>query len=117
MGPVEERMGVTMVFNAVGVDKAKFLTYANKVKRTLGDWGEDWAANAPEATKKLRSPYLEQEFTAAHEAGIIPDSAKGISGSWSSLSENGEAKNLNLVHIKNIDCTNVDDLTRAEMLG
>lgn len=92
--PKEHRMGVTTVFNAVGVDTKKFLEYTSKVKRTLGDWGESWVANAPESTKKLLSPYLEPEFTEAVKEGIIPASASGISGSWSSLSENGEAKKL-----------------------
>ena len=38
-------------------------------------------------------------------------------GSWSALSEAGEATNLNLVHLKGFDCTDVNDLTRAEMKG
>ena len=40
-----------------------------------------------------------------------------LNGSWSALSEAGEATNLNLVHLAGYDCTNAEDLTRAEMQG
>lgn len=38
-------------------------------------------------------------------------------GSWSSLSDQGEATNLNLVHLSGLDATNVKDLTTAEIEG
>ena len=40
-----------------------------------------------------------------------------LTGSWSALSEAGEATNLNLVHLRNLDILNVNDLTQAEMKG
>ena len=40
-----------------------------------------------------------------------------LGGSWSALSNAGEATNLNLAHVMNVDCTNVVDLTKAEMEG
>lgn len=40
-----------------------------------------------------------------------------MTGSWSALSEAGEATNLNLVHQKDIDVLDVNDLTKAEMNG
>ena len=49
--------------------------------------------------------------------GIMPKHIDTISGSWSALSDAGEATNLNLVHMKGIDCTDVIDLTKAEMRG
>ena len=45
---------------------------------------------------------------------MIPaEDTKNIGGSWSALSEAGEATNLNLVHLTNIDCTDVEDLTKV----
>ena len=46
---------------------------------------------------RARSPYLDKEFRAAKEQGVIPSDATGLGGSWSALSEAGEATNLNLV--------------------
>ena len=39
--PLSERMGVTQVFNAAGVDKEKFLEYTKKNARTYQDWNGD----------------------------------------------------------------------------
>ena len=53
----------------------------------------------------------------AREKGVIPaEDTKDIGGSWSALSEAGEATNLNLVHLTNIDCTDVEDLTKVTAL-
>ena len=46
----------------------------------------------------LKSPYLDEEFVKAREQGIITD-ADNIGGSWSALSDAGEATNLNLAHV------------------
>ena len=46
----------------------------------------------------LKSPYLDDEFVKAREQGIITD-ADNIGGSWSALSDAGEATNLNLAHV------------------
>ena len=40
-----------------------------------------------------------------------------ITGSWSALSEAGEATNLNLVHMTGFNVTDKEDLTKAEMNG
>ena len=48
----------------------------------------------------LRSPYLDMEFERARDLGVIPkDTTSSIGGSWSALSEAGEATNLNLAHV------------------
>merc|ERR1712088_492684 len=49
--------------------------------------------------------------------GVIPPETSNIGGSWSALTKAGEATNLNLAHIMEVDCTDVEDLTRAEMEG
>ena len=74
----------------------------------------------------MPTPYLGKEFEQAAAAGVVPDGAErardgsanvSLNGSWSALSEAGEATNLNLVHLAGYDCTNAEDLTRAEMQG
>ncbi|MCP4623398.1 MAG: hypothetical protein GY850_07665 [bacterium] len=65
----------------------------------------------------LLSPYLGKEFGKAKELGILPKNLDTISGSWSALNDAGEATNLNLVHMKGVDCTDVNALTEAEMQG
>ena len=112
----KDRMSVTNVFNCSGVDKKKFLDYTNKKKATYADWGEDWNQETSDDNKKLLSPYLSEEFQKAKDKGIISQESN-INGSWSTITNEGEAKNLNLVHIQGIDATNVQDLTRAEIEG
>jgi hypothetical protein len=45
---------------------------------------------------------------------VIPSElTQNLGGSWSALTAAGEATNLNIVHLNNIDCTDVDDLTKV----
>jgi hypothetical protein len=64
----------------------------------------------------LFSPYLSEPFRKAKKAGEIPDDVE-IAGTWSSLTEQGEATYLNVVYMLGFDATDVRDLTRAEMEG
>ena len=105
------------VFNCSGVDTNKFKKYMDMERPTYKDWGQSWCQQITDKESKLKSPYLGKEFKKAVEKKILPESSKNISGSWSSLTDAGEATNLNLVHIKNIDPTNVYDLTKAEIEG
>jgi hypothetical protein len=117
----EEALGASSVFNCAGVDKQRFLEYTEKNLRTYKDWSRSWHQEGDGSGKEdnLPSPFLDTEFETARKEGIIPDNqfTKEFCGSWSSISEAGEATNLNLVHIRNIDVTNVEDLTKAEMDG
>ena len=113
----EEMMGVTTIFNCAGVDKDRFLQYIRENTATYADWGLTWDQETTGKEDNLPSPYLEAEFTRAREMGIIPKNIDTLSGSWSALSDAGEATNLNLVHMLGIDPTDVNDLTRAEMQG
>jgi ribulose 1,5-bisphosphate synthetase/thiazole synthase len=114
---VKDRMALTTVFNCAGVDKDRFLEYTEIVKRTYEDWGGDWTQYSTDKEKKLRTPFLGNEFNKAIDSGVISDEHNNISGSWSSLSEAGEATNLNLAHMRGYDSTNVLDLTEAEIKG
>ena len=112
-----EMMGVTTVFNCAGVNKEKFLQYTRENTATYADWGQTWKQETTVKEDDLPSPYLGKEFSKAKEMGIMPKNIDTISGSWSALSDAGEATNLNLVHMKGIDCTDVNDLTKAEKQG
>eukprot|EP00913_Durusdinium_trenchii_P017417 g16373.t1 len=97
----DQSLGVTTVFNAVNVDVSKFKDYTDRT-----------------ADEHLKSPYLDREFEKAAAAGVIPqDKIGSFGGSWSALSEAGEATNLNLVHKTGVDATCVRSLTDAEMEG
>jgi len=113
----EEMMGVTTIFNCAGVNKEKFLQYTRENPATFADWGKTWDQKTTGKEDDLPSPYLEKEFAKAKEMGLMLKNLDTISGSWSALSDAGEATNLNLVHMKGIDCTDVNDLTKAEMQG
>ena len=113
----EEMMGVTTIFNCAGVNKEKFLQYTRENPATFADWGKTWDQKTTGKEEDLPSPYLEKEFAKAKEMGLVLKNLDTISGSWSALSDAGEATNLNLVHMKGVDCTDVKDLTKAEMQG
>jgi hypothetical protein len=113
-----QAMGVTTVFNASGVDKAQFLDYTEKRPATYLDWSRTWEQETTGKENHLRSPYLDQQFEEAVDKGVVPkDQDTSLGGSWSALSDAGEATNLNLVHQTQVDCTNVRELTEAEMKG
>ncbi len=113
-----EMMGVTTVFSCAGVDKKRFLEHTKLRPATYKDWSRTWEQETTGKEDSLESPYLDMEFEEARKEGVIPpESTQNLSGSWSALSDAGEATNLNLVHITGCDCTEVNDLTRAEMEG
>ena len=113
-GPVNELLGVTVTFGCSGVDVNKFLEYVKQKPSTLGDWDEIEETAGKE--NGLFSPYIEEPFNLAKKAGEIPENV-WIKGTWSSLTEAGEATYLNMVVSYGIDPTNVQDLTKAEMEG
>jgi len=115
--PKDKMLSVTTVFNAAGVDKARFLDYTERNPATYADWSRTWDQETTGKEDVLRSPYLDKEFEQARELGVIPQHTTHLGGSWSALSDAGEATNLNLAHMNGVDCTDVMDLTHAEMQG
>jgi len=99
--PASRRMGVTTVFSAAGVDNEKFLEHVHRNPRTYADWStQEWKQETTGKEDVLRSPFLDTEFNKAAADGVISKShADSLVGSWSALSEAGEATNLNLVHL------------------
>ena len=110
----DELLGVTVTFGCSGVDVIRFREYVKDNSAHLGDWDEVEQTTGKE--NDLFSPYIEAPFNRAKDAGEIPEDA-WIKGTWSSLTEAGEATYLNLVVLNGIDSTNVRDLTRAEIQG
>ena len=115
--PKDEMMGVTVMFSCAGVDKERFLEYVRAKPSTYRHW---WNKKKVETSGKeddLFSPYLEEPFNQAREDGLIPGDLTSIAGTWSTLTDAGEAINLNMVYMSGYDCTDVRDLTKAEIEG
>lgn len=112
MAKRQDLMGVTVTFSCSGINRGQFLEYVKMNPARLKNWPE----KTGEKEARLFSPYLSEPFSKAKEAGEIPDDVE-IAGTWSSLSEHGDATYLNMVYIKGVDSTDVHDLTRAEMEG
>lgn len=114
--PKDEMLGVSTIFSCSNIDKERFLQYTENNPATYADWAGFWTQETSGKENQLRTPYLDKEFQKAKELGIIPKTSS-IGGSWSSLTDAGEATNLNLVYMTNYDCTDINDLTKAEMEG
>lgn len=117
--PKDKLMSVTTLFHCKGVDTARFKDYVKKeLKPTYKDWGGYWSITTSGKEDDLFSPYFERPFVEAIEEGIVPrEEHVGLGGTWSSITDEGEVTQLNVVFIGNIDCTDVEDLTRAEIAG
>lgn len=108
----QDLLGLTVTFSCSGVNKEQFLEYVHTHPASL----EHWAEKTTGKEARLFSPYLAEPFRKAKQAGEIPDDVE-IAGTWSSLTEQGDATYLNLVYMLGFDPTDVRDLTRAEMEG
>jgi hypothetical protein len=115
--PKDEMLGVTVMFSCAGINKARFMDYVRENPTTYGDWGKLWNVKTTGKEDDLFSPYLEKPFNLARDAGIIPENIKSIGGTWGSITDSGEATNLNMVYMTGYDCTDVWDLTTAEIEG
>ena len=115
--PKDEMMGVTVLFSCSGVDVERFLDYVRKHPKTFSDWGENWGIKTTGKEDDLFSPYLEEPFNQARADGLVPAELKSVGGTWSRLTESGEAIGLNMVYMLGYDGTDVWDLTRGEMDG
>ena len=87
-------------------------------KRTnYKDWGLEWDVSKGGKEDELFSPYLEKPFARARAEGVIPAGLKSIGGTWSTITDAGEATYLNMIHLTGIDGTDVWDLTKGEIEG
>jgi len=113
----ERMLPVTVMFSVAGVDKKRFLDYVAENPSTYKDWGLNWDIQKGGRDDHLFSPYLEKPFGEARAAGVIPPGLKSIGGTWSTITDSGEATYLNMIHLTGYDGTDVWDLTRAEIEG
>jgi ribulose 1,5-bisphosphate synthetase/thiazole synthase len=115
--PKEEMLSVTVMFSVLGVNRKRFLEYIQEYPNTYKDWGKNWDMQTDGKEDDLFSPYLEEPFNQAREQGVIPKGLTSIGGTWSTITDSGEATYLNMIHMTNYDGTDVWDLTRAEIDG
>lgn len=112
MAPKNELMGVTVSFSVSGVDRERFLAHVKSSPSTYKDWATETAGKED----RMFSPYLALPFQQAKAAGEIPGDVE-IAGTWSRISEHGDATYINVVYMLGYDATDVRDLTRGEMEG
>jgi hypothetical protein len=110
--PLADCLGVTVTFACSGVDKKRFMEY---VAANPGSY-KQWATDTTGKEDNLFSPYIAEPFQKARKTGEIPADVE-IAGTWSTISDAGEATYLNVVYMLGNDCTNVWDLTRGEIEG
>lgn len=110
--PTDKLMGATTGFGVSGVNVEAFRKHVAANPGKLNDW----ATETEKGDSELFSPYFQNVFERAREDGVIPANSP-LEGYWSTLTEVGEATGLNVVRVDGIDCTNVWDLTRAEIEG
>lgn len=115
--PKNERLPVTVNFSCSGIDKKRFLDYIKENPSTYKDWGKNWAIETGGQEDEMFSPYLEKPFNQARQDGVIPEGMTSIAGTWSTITDTGEATYLNMIHMLDYDCTDIWDLTKAEMEG
>ena len=115
--PKDEMLGVTVLFSCSGVKINRFLDYVREHPSTFADWGENWDIKTTGKEDDLFSPYLEEPFNRAREDGLIPAELTSIGGTWSGLTDAGEATGLNMVYKFGYDGTDIRDLTRGEIDG
>ncbi len=108
----EDLMSATVGFGMSGVDVDKFKEYVNDMQPTVGDW----TAETSGKEEDLFSPYFKNAFERARREGVIPENVP-LDGYWDSLTEFGEATGLNVTRVKDVDPTDVWDLTKAEIKG
>ena len=115
--PKEEMLPVTVVFSVIGVNKEEFLKFVKENPTTYRDWGKNWDIQKGGKEEHLFSPYLQKPFDQAREEGFLPQAMTSIGGTWSTISDFGEATYLNMIHMTGYDGTDMWDLTHAEIEG
>jgi len=110
---------VTPLYNVRGVNTDRFEKFiAEDLKPTYADWQGEWQMETNGKEDHMFSPYLVAPFRKAIEDGFLEKEPHiDYGGSYSTVSKEGEVLQLNAVFIAGIDCTDVKDLTKAEMEG
>ena len=109
--PKNELMEVTVNFGCSGINIGKFLMYVYLNRSKFGDWGEGTGKE-----EEFFTTYLTEPFKKAQEAGEIPQDVV-IESYWGNYTDAGEITSFNGIHMHGFDCTDVWDLTKAEIEG
>jgi ribulose 1,5-bisphosphate synthetase/thiazole synthase len=117
--PKEEMMAASVMFSMTGVNKTRFLEQVKADPQTYKDWvgNSEWNIETTGKEDNLFSPFLRKPFKQAVAAGIIPANLITIAGTWGTVTEQGDLTYLNLVHLPQIDGTDVRDLAMGEIEG
>lgn len=115
----ETLSSVTPLFNVRGVNVEEFEKYiAEDLKPTYSDWRGEWEMTTNGKEDDMFSPYLVAPFRKAIEDGVLEKEDNiDYGGSYSTVSREGEVLQLNVIFITGVDCTDVRDLTKAEIDG
>ncbi len=109
--PKSDLMEVTVNWGCSGINIGKFLMYVYLNPSSLGDWGETSGKE-----ENFFTTYLTEPFNKAKVAGEIPKDVD-IESYWTNYTDAGEITSFNGIHMKDIDPTDVWDLTKAEIEG
>ncbi|HEV7136107.1 MAG TPA: FAD-dependent oxidoreductase, partial [Steroidobacteraceae bacterium] len=117
--PREQLMAASVMFSMAGVNKTRFMEQVRADPQTYRDWAGngEWNIETTGKEDDMFSPFLRKPFKRAVEAGVIPASLNTIAGTWGSVTDQGDLTYLNLIHLPNIDGTDANDLTAAEIEG
>ena len=117
--PIEEMQAASVMFHMSGVDKSAFIEGVKDDPQTYLSWAgaDEWAMETSGKEDDMFSPWLSKPFDRAKDAGMIPKDLKTIGGTWGAVSEQGDLTYLNLIHMPEIDGTDVRALTRGEIEG
>ncbi len=117
--PREQMMAASVMFSMAGVNKRRFLEQVKADPQTYRDWAGsgEWHIETGGKEDDMFSPFLRKPFKRAAESGVIPRNLSTIAGTWGSVTDQGDLTYLNLIHLPDVDGTDANDLTRAEMAG
>ncbi len=117
--PREQMMAASVMFSMAGVNKVRFLEQVKADPQTYRDWAgnSEWDIETSGKEDELFSPFLRKPFKRAVEAGLIPAKLSTLAGTWGSVTDQGDLTYLNIIHLANVDGTDANDLTAAEIEG
>ena len=106
-------------FHIAGVDKRAFIEGVKANPKTYRDWEGNgaWDIETSGKEDEMFSPFLHEPFAKAIADGVIPANLSTLSGTWGAIHDTGELTYMNVVHLRGIDGTDPDDLTRGEIEG
>ena len=117
--PREQLMAASVMFSMTGVNKKRFLEQVKADPQRYRDWrgNGEWNIETSGKEDDMFSPFLRKPFKRAVEAGVIPAGLSTIAGTWGSVTDQGDLTYLNLIQLPNVDGTDANDLTAAEIEG